>query len=204
MEQDNSTVRLPRTISVERRLDFLVSFMGAVGINCEDVARILGYATVRSINSWFKVDNCPLAQVYALADKTGYSFNVTLSKKRLTPQNPQKVGVQDVMVNDGTFILKRTSFISIACREAGVTKEELARRLGVSATALYRWIQIDDVKVMVAYEIAEALGLDIYFNFTPKASTVQDVAEERKVVTSILTFKKVAVGVTPPASRRKR
>ena len=147
-----------------RRLAFFRCFLNAIGKDREAVAAAAG-VTMVTVSYWWRNDNARLDQLMDIADAFGYRLEVRLSGDG----SPARVEVKDLDTDDdGRYVLKRMSFLSFALRQCGITKTELAARLGVSVYTVQAWYKSDTINLDRIYDVARVTGCDVNFTISPK------------------------------------
>ena len=172
------------------RLDFLRNFLAAVGLSQKDVAQLAGVSTV-TVSNWFRSDNMRIDQVTDIISKTGYTASIILTRRNDMPELPINVTPEDFNDGEGRFVLKRMAFLSFALREIGVTKQELAERLGITPYSVTAWYKADTVAIDRVFQIAKAYDLNIYIDIQPAKNTNKRTAPS--IVTKMTVMTEYAV-----------
>ena len=62
----------------------------------------------------------------------------------------------------------RLAFLRVAMKKYGITRKDLADRLGLNYTGVNRWFFIDDMAISYIFKIAELYGLKVKTSIKPK------------------------------------
>ncbi len=62
----------------------------------------------------------------------------------------------------------RLAFLRIALKKYGISRKDLAEKLGLNYTGVNRWFHVDDIAISYIFDIAELYGLKVKTIIKPK------------------------------------
>lgn len=142
-------------------LRFLVDFMDEMGAGTTEVAEKLGLSRV-SIYYWLRQDDAKISAICKVFEAYGYNIAFSLEKDRPTGEAQVSMNIKRP-VGD-----KRLSFLDDALNRYRINRGELLKKLQLGATTLCYWMKADDIYMSYIYKIAEASGLVLTIDITPK------------------------------------
>lgn len=176
-----------------RRMQFLLDFMNAAGINCVDVAKIIG-GSVPGVRHWFRedVDDTKLSNVYRIAEFTGYKFDLLLTRSGKEAAGIIPVDVDDfIRLPNDNYRPKVMSFLTLALRRYGLTKKDLAAATGLAYSTFTYFYSTDDISISRIFDIANSLDFCVRFSFTKIEEPVMD--PDKRHTCSVMILKKSMV-----------
>lgn len=171
-----------------KRLQFLLDFMNAAGLNPVDVANIIG-TTVPAVRHWFKddVDDTKLSYVYQIAEHEGYKFDLLLTRSSKEGTGVISVDVDDFIRLPGdNYRPKTMSFLTVALKRYGITKKELAKATGLSYSTITYFYSVDDITISRILDIANSLDFCVKYTFTKIEEPVPDPDKRHSCTVSIV------------------
>lgn len=150
-----------------KRLQFLLTIMEAKGMGKHDLAALMG-KTPQNIFTYFKRDDMKLSVAQDIFAKLGYELSF-----RLTRKGTKQDVVMDVenLIVDGR--LSRLAFLRIGLAQYGISRHEVAEKLGLNYTGVNRWFKVDDIAISYLYEIAEKFNLQLRITAAQEAKEVK-------------------------------
>ena len=168
-----------------RRLAFFNDFLAATHTTQVQVAEMRGI-TKMTVYKWFVTDDCNLKTVAAVISGLGFRFEIRMTRTGRPAVGEVVLSDGDVSLIGGRLVTKRLFFLSTALKEAGVGKKELAEMMGIYESTVHQWFKNDDITFSRLYQVAETLGMSVYFNMEPKEP---ESVEGRKVAYDIRLHK---------------
>lgn len=149
-------------------LDFLRTFCGAVGMKTRDIMTALGYTEETSVRYMLAAGSAKLSDVRAVVgypkDAEGRSlYAVAFSFAPAGASAPRPVRAPRLNMSSSGHL----DFLWLAVQEEGLSKKDLAQRLGLNYYTVVRWFQNDDITMKRLWDIAAALGRDLLINVRP-------------------------------------
>ena len=138
-----------------KNLKFLTEFMKKMGLTTGDLARVVGLMRA-SVTRWFMVDDTSYSKVEMIANHYGYDFYVHYE----IPDVP--IERTKLSIDQALYVLR------LAIYQAGITKSDFAKKLGLSRMGLNLWFQKDDITFRYIYEIAEKMDWTVNIQFKLK------------------------------------
>lgn len=147
---------------------FLRNVILSSGVTIQDLAKRINLTTT-SVHHWFQCDDIRLSKVIQVARVLGYDLQVSIDKKpyQLGKSEPSYFSFNEME----KLSLKNLYFLKHAIKESGITKYELAARLGITKEAITYWYVADDITLRRLTACANILGRDLYFRFVKDEST---------------------------------
>ena len=145
---------------------FLRELVRSSGISIRDLADEIGVTPV-TIQHWYSFGNISLSRLLSIVDVLGYEFEIAIGKKpSLDYEEPSYFKFKDIR----KLSLSNLHFLSCAINESGITKKDLAERMGLTRDAVTYWFsnKNDDITIRNLTMVANALGMDIYMRFVVK------------------------------------
>ena len=173
-----------------RRLAFFNDFLGATHTTQVQVAELRGI-TKMTVYKWFVTDDCNLKTVAAIISELGYRFEIRLTRMESPALKEVELSDKDVSLIGGRLVTKRLFFLSMALKEAGIGKKELAAMMGIYESTVHQWFKNDDITFSRLYQVAEVLGMNVYYNIEPKDP---ESVDGRKVAYDIRLHKEDRLG----------
>lgn len=142
----------------EKRLQFLLNIMVANNISKYELARIMG-TSPQNIFKYLQRDDMKLSYAQKIMSELGYELRVRLYKEG---DKSRKV-MHDLEKLYGKDGVHRIAFLAVALYENGISKRDVAQRLGLNPSGVFRWFSVDDIAISHIYAIAEAYGFEFIF-----------------------------------------
>lgn len=154
-----------------KNLKFLTEFMKRNGLTTGDIAKVVGLMRT-SVTRWFMVDDTSYSKVEMIANHYGYDFHVHYEIPDV-PIDRTKLSIDKALSVLGEVgqLDSRLNFLRIAIFQAGLTKVEFAKRIGLSRMGVNLWFQKDDITFRYIYEIAEKMNWTVNIQFKLKEKT---------------------------------
>ena len=151
-----------------KNLKFLTEFMKKMGLTTGDLARVVGLMRA-SVTRWFMVDDTSYSKVEMIANHYGYEFYVHYEIPDV-PIERTKLSIDQALYVLGEVgkLDSRLNFLRLAIYQAGITKSDFAKKLGLSRMGLNLWFQKDDITFRYIYEIAEKMDWTVNIQFKLK------------------------------------
>ncbi len=151
------------------RLVFLKAFIGSMGLNTKSLAPIIG-KTGAAIGSWFLKDDVSLTNILNIFEKLPLAPGHERHKYRFTvnfrlKEDKSLVDYSEYVGQDGKP--SPLMFLWGAIRRSGLTKKEVADRMGVPYSKLRWWKESEDVNISELYALAAALNASLLFVIEP-------------------------------------
>lgn len=156
----------PREVGYER-LGFFSTFLKSQGLVYEDVAKLVGFTRI-AVGHWFIIDDMSLKMMSNIIDMLGYSLDIRLYREGVEIEGPRIDETKLLRMKEDGLKMTRLSFLSVALMRYGITKEEMAKSIGLGYTAVRFWFQKDDVSMSRLFQVCEGLGFSIDIRITPK------------------------------------
>lgn len=142
-----------------KRLQFIADLAGLRGVGYDELAAKLGVSRP-VIYSAIKEDDMNLSRAEAICQ----ILDSNLSFKLFAPGEDVDVtvGGKDIRHNgDGSFKVKRLAFLSAYLDAKGISRVELANRMGLGWSTVATWFRKDDIKISRLFQIADSLGFSV-------------------------------------------
>ena len=68
----------------------------------------------------------------------------------------------------GGFCGKSSGNVRIALKKYGISRKDLAEKLGLNYTGVNRWFHVDDIAISYIFDIAEIYDLKVKTTIKPK------------------------------------
>lgn len=147
-------------MSNSKRLAFLTTLMIQEAFSKAELARRLG-VTWQNIGTYFEKDDMKLSKAIEMCRLIGYDMTVALEDPNA------KTASAIIDITERTKTNKRLDPIFKYLALNNISLAEVSRRTGISNTSVQAWFRTDDMKLSRIYELAEALGVKVYFRMTP-------------------------------------
>lgn len=159
-------------------MDFMKQWLRLNGISQATAAERSGI-NQNTISHWMKVDDAKLSSVENLFDWLGYKISFSLNEP--VTQDTQILRIP--AKHDGTQIWmksepmpeldkfpktdedrKRLHYIKVYLIQRGITYKKLAECMGRKPQTVQYWFMADDIFISRIYEMAKALGAEVYIS----------------------------------------
>lgn len=149
----------------DKRLQFLESLMAAIGVSKPELAHLMRM-TPQNIFAYFKRDDMRLSCAMQIVDRLGYELSFSLDREN--PSSP--LCVVEIELSQDQDNVGRLAFLRVAMKKYGITRKDIADRLGLNYTGVNRWFFIDDMAISYIFKIAELYDLKVRTTIKPKSS----------------------------------
>jgi len=154
-----------------KNLTCLSSFMKQMGIGPGEVATLIGLKRP-AITRWMMVDDTSLSNVRKVFDVYAAEFIILYEipgiDKEITKIVMDRRNSEDTKEGMPT---SRLTFLKVALQQSGISKTELAERLGITRVSVQRWFSMDDLNMKWIHRIAEVMGWRVHAEFRLGDST---------------------------------
>ncbi len=140
----------------DRRLEFLWRFLAGTGTSLSRAAGLMGVCPA-TVTRWLTRDDIALSRISQLTHSLGYTLRATLTIVNTAPYVWYPV-------EEGS----RLDFLRFNIEKATITKKEIAKRIGIEAASLCRWLSSDDIAISRLVQLCETMGWTVHFDFSPK------------------------------------
>lgn len=156
------------------RLGFFLTFLKSQGLVYEDVAKLVDMTRI-AVSHWFIADDMNLAMMKRIIDKLGYRIEISLYRENVDTGQTVMVDTSRLYKRTGGEVtMTNLSFLTMALLRYGISKEEMAKSIGLGYTAVRFWFQRDDVSMSRLFQVCEGLGFSMDIRITPKDRPVQE------------------------------
>ena len=153
---------------VEPRLKFLTEFMSLTGERVSDVARTLEM-TRAGVAHWFTCDDTKLSYCQQYIERKGYELIFSLMKDQVKVEASNvNISIQRKAVPDDDVDCERLQFLQLAMKKNGITKVDIAQKLGLQYNSVRHWFVVDDIYVSHIFNIAHIYGFKVDIQIKPK------------------------------------
>lgn len=156
-----------------KRLAFLNGLLANCKVTKYALAEMMGVSK-QNIFTYFKRDDMKLSYAMEIADRLGYTLSFTLDSGELDKAS-------NVMIELGKLVgangLNRLAFLNLALGMNGVSKSEVAEKLGLQYTGVQRWFKVDDIAISYIFAIADAFGWKVKIRADLKKEVQPDSIE---------------------------
>ena len=157
-------MNLPNIIGVKRgNLQFLESLMASIGVSKPELARLMGMSP-QNIFAYFQRDDMRLSFAQRVVDRLGYELSLSLDR-----ETPTSLCIVEIGLPQGT---DRLAFLRIALKKYGISRKDLAEKLGLNYTGVNRWFHVDDIAICYIFDIAEIYDLKVKTTINPKQTGI--------------------------------
>ena len=140
-------------------LQFLESLMASIGVSKPELARLMGMSP-QNIFAYFQRDDMRLSLAQRVVDRLGYELSFSLER-----ETQSSLCEVEIELPQGT---DRLAFLRIALKKYGISRKDLAEKLGLNYTGVNRWFHVDDMAISYIFDIAELYGLKVKTIIKPK------------------------------------
>ncbi len=137
--------------------------MAAIGVSKPELAHLM-CMTPQNIFAYFKRDDMRLSCAMQIVDRLGYELSFSLDREN--PSSP--LCVVEIELSQDQDNVGRLAFLRVAMKKYGITRKDLADRLGLNYAGVNRWFFIDDMAISYIFKIAELYGLKVKTIIKPK------------------------------------
>lgn len=163
-----------------KNLAFFKEFLSATGVAYPELAERIGLST-NALFYWFRSDDIRLSLMMNVAEALGYHLYISLSDDPI-----DMINIEQQVSRDGlTVRVKRLNFLTVAMREQGVTKIELAARIGRTRDTVTYWYIKDDITIKNLIRCAVALRRNLNFKFVHSCDSVSVGRDDIAIHSSI-------------------
>lgn len=117
----------------------------------------------QNIFAYFQRDDMRLSLAHMIVDKLGYVLSFSLDK-----ENPSSLQIVEIEMPGGEDGIDRLAFLRVAMQKYGISRKEVAEKLGLNYTGVNRWFRVDDIAISYIFKIAEFYGLKVKTTIKPK------------------------------------
>lgn len=126
--------------------------MASIGVSKPELARLMGMSP-QNIFAYFQRDNMRLSFAQSVVDRLGYELSFSLDRDTQSSLCEVEIELPQGM--------NRLAFLQIALQKYGISRKDLAEKLGLNYTGVNRWLHVDDMAISYIFDIAELYGLKV-------------------------------------------
>ena len=152
------------------KMKFLKNFINAMNMSYDDCSELLGVTRANISYLLNSGDDMRLSDIRKIIESKGYRLQILMTTK----EDEMDVNVMDeddfILTDDLKLKPKPLSFLTIAMRRYGITREELASRLGLASTSISYWLnQTQDMWLSRILQCAQVMNLNVKFTVVQAA-----------------------------------
>ena len=150
----------------EKRLQFLESFLAAQKVSITQLADLMNVSR-QNIHTYFRRDDMRLSYAQEIFNRLGYTLSISMEREG-TSTSPILLDIESLVGQNG---LTRLAFMRVAFKMYGISREDVANRLGINYAGVGRWFRVDDIAISYIFEIAELYDLTVKVTIKQKQSS---------------------------------
>lgn len=140
----------------EKRLQFIESLLAVKGVSKRELARRMGMSP-QNLFIYFQRDDMRLSVAQAAAAELGCDLTFALEREEAST-SPLVMDIESLVGQNG---LTRLAFLRVAFSMYGISRKDVAEKLGLNYTGVNRWFRVDDIAINYIFKIADCYGLKV-------------------------------------------
>lgn len=161
------------------KLKFLKNFISTMNMSYDECSELLGVTKANISYLINSGDDMRLSDIRKIIESKGYRLQILMTTK----EDEMDINVMEeddfILTDDLKLKPKPLAFLTIAMRRYGITREELASRLGLASTSISYWLnQTQDMWLSRILQCAQVMNLNVKFTILQAAELPKPKAGE--------------------------